>query len=96
MEQKTNNNTLETIVNAVVTKVRKMFASNSEYKDLVEKDPNIDVEYRNGKLLLDRISFDGWDSLIVTKNGIVFSPYRGNDKTLMKFKSFEEFASSDL
>ena len=82
---------LETKINAVIKKVRRMLKY-SEYSSLVKQKASIELsEDKNGDLKLDNISFNGWDSIIVCDTSIFVVPERGENVVLAKFKSLDAF-----
>ena len=81
---------LENLIAEVVKKVRLLAKLN--YSDTIERSPTINVDYdeKTGKLTLRNISFDWYDSIIVTNNKIVYKGEKCVGKTLIEYKSFED------
>lgn len=90
---------IEGFIKRVVDTIRKMYGEDSRFAQYIKKDPDIEVSYKNGKLIADEISWPcdgGWGRLTVTASRICYEQERSTETLLSytKWSSFKEKETS--
>lgn len=81
---------LEDLISKVVEKVRVLAKLN--YSDIVKHEPHINTKFdeKTGNLSLSSISFDWYDSILVTDTKIIYKPEHGERKILVEYNNFRD------
>ena len=79
-------------IKQIIAKVRQIYKYDETYKEIVSRNPSIHLsETRDGEIQLDSIRFSWYDSMLISKSGIWYTPSYGDTKAILKYRSFEEF-----
>lgn len=74
----------------IIKKVRSMYKYNKKYDVLLGKDPSVDISIKNEEIILEDITFQDYDCIIVDDKMILFKPYYGEKETLITYNGFDE------
>jgi hypothetical protein len=78
-------------INEIIAAVRRIYKFVPEYSDLVKMKANAVLKETDEGLVLSRIEFNWYDSIVITKNAITLHREHDGPKELMSFDSFEDF-----
>lgn len=74
----------------IIKKVRSMYKHDRRYSAILKNDPSVDIKVKNGKIILNDITFNDYDCIFVDEDMILFKSYYGERETLITYKGFDE------
>ena len=81
---------LEQKIKQIIKKVRDMYKYDLNLKDILKMDAVIKLDETCGEIILSSISFNYYDKLLVSTDGIYFIPEHGHGYHLIKYNNFDE------
>lgn len=88
---------VEQFIETVTHKIRKMFGKDKRFAEYIKKDPDVKVSYKNGRLIVDQLSWPcdgGWGALVVMKNKIRYDQERSS-KTILSYNNWSLFMDEE-
>lgn len=83
---------MENFIKQIIEKVRTIYKYDEKYKEILGRKASITVcEDKDGNIQLEAIYFSWYDEILVSKSGIIFKPSYGENQTILRYSSFEEF-----
>lgn len=81
---------MENKIKQIIEKVRQMYKYIDEYKSLLSAEASIHLSEKSGEIILENITFNYYDRLIIADDCIVYVPEHGQSKKLIAYNGWDE------
>lgn len=82
---------MEENIKEIIAKVRSIGKTNPEIKDLVKQEVSVKLTFKEGRFVLENITFGKYfNVLVVVNDGIFKVPEYGKDEKILEYKDWSD------